>query len=158
MSGSFYCRAITSGHLINIPSSKFGEGSGTPSSALAWRLPWTEERGRLRSVGSRRVGHGWASSLSLFTFMHWRRKWQPTPGSCLENPRNGGAWWAAVYAVAQSQTRLKRLSSSSSSSKLSDLLLGCRKMEFCRSQMRYFMECFKSNSLCFYFLSLEIRY
>ena len=82
----------------------------------------------------------------------------PLQCSCLENPRDGGAWWAAVYAVAQSQTRLKRLSSSSSSSKLSDLLLGCRKMEFCRSQMRYFMECFKSNSLCFYFLTLEIRY
>ena len=54
--------------------------------------------------------------ISLFTFMHWRRKWQPTPVSCLKNPRNGGAWWAATYAVAQSQTQLKRLSSSSSSS------------------------------------------
>ena len=60
------------------------------------------------------------TSLSLFTFMHWRRKWQPTPVfplqcSCLENPRDGGDWWAAVYGVAQSWTRLKRLSSSSSS-------------------------------------------
>ena len=103
------------------------------------------------------------TSLSLFTFMHWRRKWQPTPVflpgesqgrgslvgcsplgrtesdmtewlpfhfslscigegngnplqcSCLENPRDGGASWAAVYGVAQSRTRLKRLSSSSSS-------------------------------------------
>ena len=50
-----------------------------------------------------------------FTFMHWRRKWQPTPCSCLENPRDGGAWWAAIYGVAQSRIRLKRLSSSSSS-------------------------------------------
>ena len=49
------------------------------------------------------------TSLSHFTFMHWRRKWQPTQCSCLENPRNGGAWWAAVYGVAQSQTQLKRL-------------------------------------------------
>ena len=49
--------------------------------------------------------------------MHWRRKWQPTPvGSCLENPRDGRAWWAAIYGVAQSRTRLKWLSSSSSSS------------------------------------------
>ena len=55
------------------------------------------------------------TSLSLFVFMHWRRKWQPTPVSCLENPRDGGAWWAAVSGVTQSQTRLKRLSSSSSS-------------------------------------------
>ena len=46
----------------------------------------------------------------------WRRKWQPTPVSCLENPRDGGAWWAAIYGVAQSRTQLKRLSSSSSSS------------------------------------------
>ena len=46
----------------------------------------------------------WATLLSLFTFMHWRRKWQPTPVfSCLENPRDGGAWWAAVYGVAQNQ-------------------------------------------------------
>ena len=51
---------------------------------------------------------------SLFTFMHWRRKWQPIQCSCLENPRDGGAWWAAVYGVAQTRTRLKRLSSSSS--------------------------------------------
>ena len=47
--------------------------------------------------------------------MHWRRKWQPTPVFCLENPRDGGAWWAAVYGVAQSRTRMERLSSSSSS-------------------------------------------
>ena len=49
------------------------------SSTLAWEIPWTEEPGRLQSMGSRRVGHNWATSLSLFTFMHWRRKWQPTP-------------------------------------------------------------------------------
>ena len=47
--------------------------------------------------------------------MHWRRKWQPIPASCLENPRDGGAWWAAVYGITQSGTRLKRLSSSNSS-------------------------------------------
>ena len=49
------------------------------SSTLAWKIPWTEEPGRLQSMGSLRVGHNWATSLSLFTFMHWRRKWQPTP-------------------------------------------------------------------------------
>ena len=48
------------------------------SSTLAWKIPWTEEPGRLQSMGSLRVGHDWATSLSLFTFMHWRRKWQPT--------------------------------------------------------------------------------
>ena len=52
--------------------------------------------------------------LSLFTYMHWRRKWQPTPMFLPGNPKDRGAWWAAVYGVAQSRTRLKRLSSSSS--------------------------------------------
>ena len=49
------------------------------SSTLAWKIPWMEEPVRLQSMGSLRVGHDWATSLSLFTFMHWRRKWQPTP-------------------------------------------------------------------------------
>ena len=49
------------------------------SSTLAWKVPWAEEPGRLQSMGSLRVGHDWATSLSPFTFMHWGRKWQPTP-------------------------------------------------------------------------------
>ena len=49
------------------------------SSTLAWKIPWMEEPGGLQSMGSLRVGHDWTTSLSLFTFMHWRRKWQPTP-------------------------------------------------------------------------------
>ena len=49
------------------------------SSTLAWRIPWMDEPGALQSMGSQRVGHDLATSLSLFTFMHWRRKWQPTP-------------------------------------------------------------------------------
>ena len=49
------------------------------SSTLAWKIPWMEEPGGLQSMGSRRVGHDRATSLSLFTLMHWRRKWQPTP-------------------------------------------------------------------------------
>ena len=49
------------------------------SSNLAWQIPWMEEPGRLQSVGSLRVRQDWATSLSLFTFTHWRRKWQPTP-------------------------------------------------------------------------------
>ena len=51
----------------------------THSSTLAWKIPWAEEPGRLQSMGSRKVGRDWATSLSLFTSMHWRRKWQPTP-------------------------------------------------------------------------------
>ena len=132
------------------------------SSTLAWKIPWMEEPGRLQSMGSLRVRHDWGTSLLLFTFMHWRRKWQPAPVllpgkshgwrslvgcspwghwgsdmaerfhfyfslscigegngnplqcSCLENPRDREAWWATVYGVSQSRTRLKWLSSSSS--------------------------------------------
>ena len=49
------------------------------SGTLAWKISWMEEPGGLQSMGPRRVGHNWVTSLSLFTFMHWRRKWQPTP-------------------------------------------------------------------------------
>ena len=128
------------------------------SSTLPWKIPWMEVPGGPQSMGWLRVGQDSATSLSLFTFLHWRRQWQPTPVlfpgkshgwrsliacspwgreeteqlhfhfslscigegngnpfqcSCLENPRDSGAWWAAVYAVSQSQTRLKRLSSNS---------------------------------------------
>ena len=49
------------------------------SSTLAWKIPWMEEPGGPQSMGSLRVGVDSVTSLSLFTFMHWRRKWQPTP-------------------------------------------------------------------------------
>ena len=49
------------------------------SSTLDWKTPWTEEPGGPQSTVSRRIGHNRVTSLSLFTFMHWRRKWQPTP-------------------------------------------------------------------------------
>ena len=49
------------------------------SSTLAWKIPWMEEPGRLQSMGSLRVRHDLVTSLSLFTFMHCRSKWQPTP-------------------------------------------------------------------------------
>ena len=49
------------------------------SSTLAWKIPWMEGPGGLQSLGLLRVGHDWATSLSLFTLMHYRRKWQPTP-------------------------------------------------------------------------------
>ena len=65
----------------------FGEDSdensekamATHSCTLAWKIPWMEEPGGLQSMGLLRVGHDSETSLSLFTFMHWRRKWQPTP-------------------------------------------------------------------------------
>ena len=55
------------------------EAMATHSGTLAWKIPWTEEPGGLQSMRSLRVRRDWVTSLSLFTFMHWRRKWQPTP-------------------------------------------------------------------------------
>ena len=85
------------------------------SSTLAWKIPWTEAPGGLQSMGSKRVGHNWVTSLSLFTFMHWRRKWQPTPvflpgesqgrgsllGCCLWG-RTVGHSWSDLAAVSVS--------------------------------------------------------
>ena len=90
----------------------------THSSTLASKIPWTEEPGRLPSMGSLSQ-----TQLSDFTFtfhFHALEKEMTTHSSALflENPRDGRAWWAAVYGVAQSQTRLEQLSSSSSSSSL----------------------------------------
>ena len=97
-------------------TSALEKAMATHSSTLAWKIPWMEEPGRLESMGLLRVGHNWVTSLSLFTFLHWRREWQPTPVFFLENPRDRGVWWAAIYGVTQSWTRLKRLSSSSRTS------------------------------------------
>ena len=57
------------------------------SSTLAWKIPWTEEPGRLQSMGSLRVGHNWVTSLSLSCIGEGNGK--PLQCSCLENPRNG---------------------------------------------------------------------
>ena len=91
------------------------EGDAPHSSTLAWKTPWTEDPGGLQSVGSRRVGHDWVTSLSLFIFLHWRRKWQPTPVFLPGESQGRGSLVGSVHGVAQSRTRLKWLSSSSSS-------------------------------------------
>ena len=64
---------------INLNDNILEKAMAAHSCTLAWRIPWTEEPGRLQSIGSQKVGHDWATSLSLSTFLHWRRKWQPTP-------------------------------------------------------------------------------
>ena len=139
----------------------------THSSTLDWKIiPWTEEPGRLQSLGLQRVRDNWVhtciQALEYHYITIWRRRWHPTPVllpgkshgrrslvgcspwgrwgsdtterlhfhfslscigegngnplqcSCLENPRDGEAWWAAAYGVTQSRTQLERLSSSSS--------------------------------------------
>ena len=76
---SEYQNTIAAGKLNILLVFYLIEEGLTHSSTLAWKIPWMEEPGRLQSMGSRRVGHSWATSLSLFTFMHWRRKRQRTP-------------------------------------------------------------------------------
>jgi len=74
----------------------------THSSTLAWKIPWTEEPGGLQSMGSPRVGHDRATSLSLSCIGEGNGN--PLHYSCLETPRDRGAWWAAVCGVSQSWT------------------------------------------------------
>ena len=78
------------------------------SSTLAWKIPWTEEPGGLQSMGSLGVGLHFHFSLSCIG----EGNGNPLLYSCLENPRDGGGCWPAVYGVAQSSTRLKWLSNS----------------------------------------------
>ena len=78
-----------------------GKAMATHSSSLARKIPWMEEPGRLRPVESLRVGHDWATSLSLFTFRHWRRKWQHTPVFLPGESQGWGSLWAAIYGVAE---------------------------------------------------------
>ena len=76
-----FCSSVKNiiGNLIGIALNLSEKAMATHSSTLVWKIPCTKEPGRLQSMGSLRVGQNWATSLSLFTFMHWRRKWQPTP-------------------------------------------------------------------------------
>ena len=88
----------------------------THSSTLAWKIPWMEELGGLQSMGLLRVGHDWVTSLSFFTFMHWRRKWQPTP---VFLPGESQGWESLVGFRLWGRTEsdmTAALSSSSSSS------------------------------------------
>ena len=85
------------------------------SSALAWKIPWTEEPGRLQSVGWLELDTTERLHFHFSLSCIGEGNGNLLQCSCLENPRDGEAWWAAIYGVAQSRTRLKRLSSSSSS-------------------------------------------
>ena len=88
------------------------EKAMTPhSSTFAWKIPWTEEPGGLQSMGSQRVRHDWATSLSLFLSCIGEGNGNPLQCSCLENPRDRGAWWLLSMGFARGRTRLKQLSS-----------------------------------------------
>ena len=86
------------------------------SSTLAWKIPWMEEPGRLQSMGSLESDTTERLHFHFSLSCIGEGNGNPLQCSCLENPRDGGAWWAAIYGVAQSRTQLNRLSSSSSQS------------------------------------------
>ena len=86
------------------------------SITLAWKIPWVEEPGRLQSMGSLRSDTTERLHFHFSLSCMGEGNGNPFQCSCLENPRDGGIWWASIYGVTQSRTRLKRLSSSSSSS------------------------------------------
>ena len=93
-------------HRLRLDSEK---AMAPHSSTLAWKIPWLEEPGGLQSMGSLTTERlHFHCSLACIG----EGNGNPLQCSCLENPRDGGAWWAAVYGVAQSRTQLKRLSSS----------------------------------------------
>ena len=82
------------------------------SSTLAWKIPWMEEPGGLQSMGSLEMDTTERLHFHFSLSCIGEGNGNPLQCSCLENPRDRGAWWAAVYGVAQSRTWLKRLSSS----------------------------------------------
>ena len=91
-----------------------GEGDGTPLQCSCLGNPMDGGAWKAQSMGSLRVGHDWGTSLHFSLPCAGEGNGNPLQCPCLENPRDGGAWLATVYGVAQSQTRLTRLSSSSS--------------------------------------------
>ena len=107
---SWAVQQIPLGYVFYYGNVSLEKAMAPHSGTLAWKIPWMEEPGRLQSMGSLRVGHDWVTSLSRIG----EGNSNPLQCSCLENPRDGGAWWAAVCGVTQSWTRLKWFSSSSS--------------------------------------------
>ena len=77
------------------------------SSTLAWKIPWMEELGGLQSMGSLESGTTERLHFHFSFSCIGEENGNPLQYSCLENPRDGGAWWAAVCGVTQSRTRLK---------------------------------------------------
>ena len=118
-------KGVCQGCILSPCLFHFGEGDGTPLQYSCLENPMD---GGAWCAAIHGVAKTW-TRLRDFTFtfhFHALEKemangnGNPLQCSCLENPRNRGAWWAAVYGVAQSRTRLKRLSSSSSSQQTSD--------------------------------------
>ena len=108
------------------------------SSTLAWKIPRTEEPGRLQSMGSLESDTTERLHFHFSLSCLGEGNGNPLQCSCLENPRDGGAWWAAAYGVAQSRTRLGQLGSSSGSpiqSTTKDKITHCK-----QDRLQYYRE------------------
>ena len=153
---SFICSAFfTQRNYFEVHYDYCGEKAMAPhSTTLAWKIPWTEEPGRLQSMGSLRVGHDWATSLSLFTFMHWRKKWQPTP-VFLPGDSQGrrGLVGCRLWGRTESDT-LKWLSSSSS---MSTVIHGVAKSRTRLSDWSDLMSTVYRFCCCIIFLYTNVR-
>ena len=88
--------------LIRYTNAYMEKAMALHSSTLAWKIPQMEEPGRLQSIGSLRVGHNERLPFHFSLSCTGEGNGNPLQYSCLENPRGGGAWWAAVYGVAES--------------------------------------------------------
>ena len=96
-------RLISKGFYLSPSTEKL---MASPSSTVAWKIPWSEEPGRLQSMGREESGTTERLHFHFSLSCIGEGNGNPLQCSCLDNPRDGGAWWAAVYGVAQSRTRL----------------------------------------------------
>ena len=101
-------------HTLNTTSLSTEKAMAPHSSTLAWKIPWTEEPGRLQSMGRKQSDTTERLHFHFSLSCIGEGNGNPLQCSCLENPRDAGAWWAAVYGVAQGRIQLKQFSSSSS--------------------------------------------
>ena len=125
-----HCVYVNPKLLIYAPPHPFSEKEmATHSSTLAWKIPWTEEPGGLQSTGLLRVRYDWATSLSLFTFIHWRLKWQPTP---MLLPWESQGWVMGSHRVGHDWSNLAAAAAAATLSPLLTIrLFICLRIYFC---------------------------
>ena len=110
LKGGLYLATCFASFIITFSrslGSYFGEGNGAPLQYFAWKIPWTEEPGRLHGVAKSQTRLHFHFHFSLSRIGEGNGN--PLQCSCLENPRDEGAWWAEVCEVAQNQSRLSDL-------------------------------------------------
>ena len=100
--GKFGVKKVQREYFLQYSQSVMEKAMATHSSTLAWKIPWTEEPGRLQSMGSLRVGHSEPLHFHFSLSRIGEGNGNPLQCSCPENPKDREAWWAAVYGISQS--------------------------------------------------------